>query len=80
MDLLNLKDELKIISEVTIPQLEAVGTRLIAQLASQIDRLDGARIEIIIHLKEPQNETPKFDPTVIYPWKPPASGTDPAAG
>jgi hypothetical protein len=80
MDLINLKDELKIVSEVTLPQLLAIGRQIVADLDKIVDRLDGARIEIIIHLKESKNETQNLAGVVTdLVWRIDATGTKPGA-
>ena len=59
VDIVNLKDEIKMFNEQTLPKIELMVDKIsetlstsIGELTESIDRLDGAEITIKIKLKE----------------------------
>lgn len=55
MDLVNLKDDIKVFNETTIPLLEKALTNKIEEAAKRLegilDRIDGAEITVTVKLK-----------------------------
>jgi hypothetical protein len=52
MDLVDLKDEIKLFNETTLPRLEAMVHELVKALNDAVARLDGAQITITVSLSK----------------------------
>lgn len=52
MDLVNLKDEIKLLNAETLPKLEAMLKQLTADLDAIVSRLDGLTVTATVTLKK----------------------------